>query len=218
MTSSVGFAEEGVLADAEDAAFPGDGGEGLVALLPAFVLRVAVFPHGRRGRDVARVSDHRTIVRSPLARATISGHGPLPILYRRVCIVEVSCGQRTGGTRRPRRGEPIVSATPPVQWALRTSGPIYLRTRTDPQGAQRQRPLCCPCGRTRERLILPAADRDVIEVLCRCGRRQTLRHVALSDVNALVEAVPAPPGGAASRQAFTGRWPWAHRGAPPRVR
>lgn len=76
-------------------------------------------------------------------------------------------------------------------WLLRASGPIYLRTPHDDLGVQPQQPLRCACRAQRDRLIV--ADADRVELICECGRRETLAGTALRDVVALVEAEPVQP-------------------------
>lgn len=76
-------------------------------------------------------------------------------------------------------------------WLLRASGPIYLRTPHNDLGVEPQHPLRCACRTQRDRLIV--ADGDRIELICECGRRETLAGTALRDVVALVEAEPVQP-------------------------
>lgn len=77
-------------------------------------------------------------------------------------------------------------------WLLRASGPIYLRNPHHHDiGIEPQQPLRCACRTQRDRLIV--ADGDLIELICECGRRETLADTALRDVVALVEAEPVQP-------------------------
>lgn len=113
------------------------------------------------------------------------------MLYTGPVVVRVSTWESTDDNDVAGQGRDTVPGTLSSAWLLRASGPIYLRTPYTDPGVEPQHPLRCACRTQRDRLIV--ADGDRIELICECGRRETLTGAALRDVVALVEAEPVQP-------------------------